>query len=107
MKIGIKKVTKLAVITALCGIANSTILPASDVAAATTVKAPYSTAKKWTAKLAKAGYVFELPNAVKGGRSIINQENLIGKKRLKRLLKIRHFLRLNVLIRFIMVYLLT
>lgn len=66
MKTGIKKVTKLAVLTALCGIANSTILPASDVAAATTVKAPYSTAKKWTAKLAKAGYVFELPNAEKG-----------------------------------------
>ncbi|MCO6534603.1 hypothetical protein [Lactobacillus sp.] len=66
MKTGIKKVTKLAVLTALCGIANSTILPASDVAAATTVKAPYSTAKKWTTKLAKAGYVFELPNAVKG-----------------------------------------
>lgn len=66
MKTGIKKVTKLVVITALCGIANSTILPVNDIAAATTLKAPYSTAKKWTAKLAKAGYVFELPNAVKG-----------------------------------------
>ncbi|MCX8723428.1 hypothetical protein [Lactobacillus sp. B4005] len=66
-------------ITVFCGIANSTILPASDVAAATTVKALYSTAKKWTAKLAKAGYVFELPNAVKGGALSSSRKTLSAK----------------------------